>query len=196
MSSTLETLPDEILMLIFQYSGDVSTILRTFLGLNQRLNRILIDRRLHLLGDYLSINKHHISSDGYYNSNVFHEVSHQLFIINDTINDDELCQYLQMFMSFHIQQLGNESQSNLTAYQVQRECLTNNDIIDVDKDLYETFFNLNYYPINIIDMNQIEYLVHKKRARVQCFASEHYLSFYISGSCSYSFLSKNDLNVH
>ncbi|CAF0985825.1 unnamed protein product [Adineta steineri] len=146
MSSTLETLPDEILMIIFQYSGDVSTILQTFSGLNQRLNRILIDRRLHLLGDYLSIKKHHISSDDYYNSNVFHKVSHQLFIINDTINDDELCQYLQMLMSFHIQQLykqlGNEFQSNLTAYQVQH--LTNNDIIDIDKDLFEIFSNKYY----------------------------------------------------
>ncbi|CAF1395676.1 unnamed protein product [Adineta steineri] len=176
MSSTLETLPDEILMMIFQYSGDVSTILRTFLGLNRRLNRILIDRRLHLLGNYLSINKRDISSNDYYNSNVFHEVSHKLLIINHTIHEDELDQYFQMLISFHIQQLykqlGNEYQSNLIKFQIQRQCLTNDEIIDVDDELNEIFLNLNHYPINITDINQIEYLVHKRGARLQCNESE------------------------
>jgi hypothetical protein len=43
--SRLETLPDEILMIIFRYSGDVYSLFRSFFGLNQRLNQILIDKR-------------------------------------------------------------------------------------------------------------------------------------------------------
>jgi hypothetical protein len=62
MSSTLENLSDEILMIIFKYSGNVITIIRTFIGLNQRINHILIDKRLHLLTDFLFTKIH----DEYY----------------------------------------------------------------------------------------------------------------------------------
>ena len=52
-SSNFEALPDEILLIILQYSGNAYTVFRTFSGLNQRLNNILVDRRLHLLTDFL-----------------------------------------------------------------------------------------------------------------------------------------------
>ncbi|CAF1061827.1 unnamed protein product [Didymodactylos carnosus] len=176
MSTTFETLPNEILMIIFRYAGDVHTILRTFLGLNQRLNRILIDKRLHLLTDILSINSRHVSFDNYYNSAVFHKVSHELSVVNGTVNEQQLHQCFQSLMSFHVQQLykqsGDELQSNLTTFKVLRQQLTNDEIIDVDKELYQTFTNLQYTPMNIDGMKQIEFLVLKRGARLECSDSE------------------------
>lgn len=46
--STLEHLSDEILILIIKYSDDPLNIIRAFIGLNQRLNKIIFDRHLHL----------------------------------------------------------------------------------------------------------------------------------------------------
>ncbi len=54
--STFETLPDEILMIIVRYSGNAYTVFRTYSGLNQRLNNILVDRRLHLFTELLYTN--------------------------------------------------------------------------------------------------------------------------------------------
>ena len=172
MSSTFETLPDEILMIIFQYSGDVHTILRTFLGINQRINRILIDKRLHLLIDYLSIYSRHVSINDYYNSIVFYEVSHHLSSINGTVTEQQLSQYFRSIISFHIQeqykQLGSELQSKLMMFQAQRQQLTDDEIIDVDNQLNQVFNNLRQYPININDLRQIQFLVHKRGARLEC----------------------------
>ncbi|CAF3942968.1 unnamed protein product [Rotaria sp. Silwood1] len=177
MSSTFETLPDEILMIIFRYSGDVHTILRAFLGLNQHLNRILIDKRLHLLTDILSINSRYAFFDSYYNSAVFHKVSHELSVVNGTVNEQQLHQCFQSLMAFHIHQLykqsGDELQSNLTTFKVLRQQLTNDEIIDVDNELYQTFTDLQYNPINIDGMKQIEFLVLKRGARLECSDSEN-----------------------
>ena len=100
MTSTLEKLPDEILMIIFQYSGDVFNILRTFLGLNQRLNNILLDKRLHLLTDFLLIN---VRND-YYNSEIFQQITQQLLRIDTIVDEEKLSQLFQPLLSSHIKQ--------------------------------------------------------------------------------------------
>ena len=82
MKSTLETLPNEILMLIVSYAGDIPGRLRTFLGLNQRLNSIVTDQSLHLLADFLQTK----ASDDYCQSNVFQRVS-QAFLSLKTAVD-------------------------------------------------------------------------------------------------------------
>lgn len=76
--STLEVLPDEILSLIIQHSGDVPNIIRSFLGLNQRFNNIVLDRELRLLTDDLSLKPR----DEYYNSNEFQQAINQLSAVN------------------------------------------------------------------------------------------------------------------
>jgi hypothetical protein len=58
MSSTLENFNDEILMIISKYFSNVITIIRAFIG----LNHTLIDKRLHLLTDFLFTKIH----DEYY----------------------------------------------------------------------------------------------------------------------------------
>ncbi|CAF0935483.1 unnamed protein product [Adineta ricciae] len=45
MSLAFERLPDEIIMSVMEFSGDVFDILRIYLGLNERFNHILLDQR-------------------------------------------------------------------------------------------------------------------------------------------------------
>ncbi|CAF3438323.1 unnamed protein product [Rotaria socialis] len=90
MSSSFETLPDEILMIIIRYSGNFYSIFRTFCGLNQRLNRILIDRRLHLLTDFLCIDNHTADAAEYYNSPLFRVILQKVCSLRSHELDTEL----------------------------------------------------------------------------------------------------------
>ncbi len=101
MPSTFETLSDEVLMIIFRYSGDVYKIFRTFLGLNQRLNYILIDKRSHLLVDFLYINTRDPIFADYYKSDVFQNVSYQLSCTHSPINEQQLRQCFQSLVTLN-----------------------------------------------------------------------------------------------
>ncbi len=46
MSTTFESLCNDVLMIIFEYIGEVNLLLDGFLNLNQRLNSVLFDHRL------------------------------------------------------------------------------------------------------------------------------------------------------
>jgi hypothetical protein len=125
MSFTFETLLDKILMIILRYSGDVYTIFRTYLGLNQRLNRILLDKRLHLFADFLHLNPRDGTCDDYTNSVVLQDVSRQLSSINTQANEPQLRQCFQSLIMFHIKEqstrLRNEFQLNLMAFETMRQ---------------------------------------------------------------------------
>jgi hypothetical protein len=168
MPSTFETLPDEILMIIFQYSGDVNIIFQTFLGLNQRLNNILIDKRLHLLTDFLYINVR----DDYYNSKIFQQVSQQLLSLNTAIDEKNLSQILQPLLTFHIQQkyiqLGYKLQSSLAKFESIRQQFTNDEILKVDHELQTQFINLRTTPITMEYILHMKSLVLTRGARIEC----------------------------
>ena len=164
MSSTFETLPDEILMIIFGYSDDVCGKFRAFIGLNQRLNNILIDKRLHLLADYLHINKYHVNLDNYYHSDVFQEVSRQLCSINSPANENQLYQCFQSLISFHI---GEKLQQNLEKFRSIRRHLTRDEIDDVDNKLRKTFSDLRYEFIKMSNIDEVQLLIHKHGAQLQ-----------------------------
>ncbi|CAF1000934.1 unnamed protein product [Rotaria magnacalcarata] len=168
MLSTFEILPDEIIMTLVKYCGDTCTILRTFLGLNQRLNRILIDKRLHLLTDFLHIEVR----DDYYNSQVFQQSYQQLLSINTRIDEQELSLILQRLLSFHIQQkyiqLGLEFQLLQEKFEVTRQSFTHGDITQLDNELKRTF---DSFSINHASKKSIEFmksLVYTKGARCNC----------------------------
>ncbi|CAF0897608.1 unnamed protein product [Adineta ricciae] len=168
MLSTLETLPDEILMMIFSCSDDVITTLRAFLGLNQRFNRILLDKHLHLLSDYLHTNIH----DDYYKSEVFHQVSQQLLSVNKSIDTNHLCQVLQPLINYHIQQKylqsGRELQSSFEQCQLMRQQLTDEEISQIDNELNEQFHSLKNISITREHIRYIKSLVLSKGACLQC----------------------------
>jgi hypothetical protein len=172
MSSTFETLSDEIIMIIFQYSGDVYTIFRTFLGLNQRLNNILIDKRLHLFADLLYINASNAILIDYYKSNVFENVCYKLSSMHSPINEQELHQCFESLVYFHIKErfkrLGEEVQSNLATFQTIRQQLSDSEIIDIDNQLRNLFFDLKTNDLTIESIKQIESLVLTKAARLEC----------------------------
>ncbi|CAF1084872.1 unnamed protein product [Didymodactylos carnosus] len=171
-STTFETLPDEILMIILRYSGNVYTIFRTFSGLNQRLNNILVDRHLHLFTDFLYMNIGDTSVDEYYNSVVFHDVSQQLSSLKTTKNDQQLRQCLQSLVTFHVKQMFNRSkdqlQSNIEQFQSIRKHLSDTEIDDLDKKLEKTFMGLNEYFQLSKNIKRIEFLVLVKGARLKC----------------------------
>ena len=106
--STLETLPDEILILIFQYSGSTINIFRAFLGHNQRFNHILLDRRLHLLTDYLSLKPLNV----YYSSDEFQQVSRQLSTIRASMTEEKLTEILEPLYGYSIRQRYFQAKEN------------------------------------------------------------------------------------
>jgi hypothetical protein len=168
MLFTFENLPDEILMIIFQYSGNVLNVLRTFLGLNQRLNNILLDKRLHLLTDFLFIN---VRND-YYNSEIFHQVSQQLLRINTIVDEEKLCQILQPLLSFHIKQkyieIGQKLQSSLVTFTLIRQQFTSDELRKVDDELRIQFGNLRDTSKIMETIKHIKSLVLTKGARLKC----------------------------
>ncbi|CAF1348586.1 unnamed protein product [Rotaria sordida] len=168
MLSTFETLPDEILMIILKYCGDAYTILKIFLGFNQRLNMILIDKRLHLLTDFLHINVR----DDYYNSEVFQQLSKQLLSINTTVDEEKLSSILQTLLSFHIKQkyiqLGHEFQLYLENFKFIRQSLTNDEIIKIDHKLKIEFDSLYNDSIRIESIKLIKSFVLTKGACCTC----------------------------
>jgi hypothetical protein len=172
MSSTFETLSDEVLLIIFRCSANVFGIFRAFLGLNQRLNHILLDRRSHLLADFLYINTHDITFTDYYKSDVFENVSYQLSCMHSPINDQQLRQCLQSLVTFHIHEefirLQNQVQSKLVAFERIRQRLSDIEIVDRDNQLREIFFDLKDNKITNKTIKQIESLIVTNGARLQC----------------------------
>ncbi|UJR13342.1 hypothetical protein I4U23_000360 [Adineta vaga] len=172
MLSRLELLPDEILMIIFKYSGDIINIFRTFLGLNQHFNQILLDKRLHLLTDILHINIRH----DYYSSDVFQQVSQQLLSVNTSIDEKNLCQILRPLFAFHIQQkyiqFGDEFKVSFEKFQSIRQQHNHNELNQIDRELQVEFDNLKTLPVTNERINRIESLVLIKGARLQCDNSE------------------------
>jgi hypothetical protein len=169
--SRLETLPDEILMIIFRYSGDVYSLFRSFFGLNQRLNQILIDKRLHLFTDFLQIHIRDINFDYYYNSTVFKTVSRQLLSMNTTVNEQQLRQCFQSLITFHIReqyiQMADQVEIKILNLKSIRDHLSNEQILNVDKDLKKAFEDLRK-PVKDLQkkftIERIELLVHRKGA--------------------------------
>ncbi|CAF4331602.1 unnamed protein product, partial [Adineta steineri] len=159
MLCTFETLPDEILMIILPYCGHVVNIFQAFLGLNKRLNHILIDRRLHLLTDFLHVN----ARDDYYNSHIFQQISRQLLSINISLDEQKLNQLLQPLISFHIQlkyiELGREFQLYSEKFHSIRKQLTHEKIIEIDNELKEKFHSITQTPLTMQYVHNIEHLV-------------------------------------
>jgi hypothetical protein len=172
MPSTFETLSDEVLMTIFRYSGDAYTIFRIFHGLNQRLNCILIDRCLHLFTDFLCIDTHDPASADYYKSDVFQNLSYQLSCTHSTINEQELRQCFQSLVAFHIKEqftrLETQVQSRLITFQAMRQQLSDVDIVDIDNQLRNAFFDLRDNIITIKSIKQIESLVLTRAGCLKC----------------------------
>ncbi|CAF1510943.1 unnamed protein product [Adineta ricciae] len=170
MLSTLEILPDEILIMIFTYSGDVITILRAFLGLNRRFNRILLDKRLHLLSDFVQIN----IRDDYYKFDVIQQVSQRLLIINGPMDKKHLCQLLQPLLSLYTQHKYLQSQLEFEyeyhKFLSVRQQLSDDQRTAIDLEL-ETEFNELRNGVNIVTetyVERIRSLVLNEGAKLVC----------------------------
>ncbi|CAF4122153.1 unnamed protein product [Adineta steineri] len=172
LSSTLETLPDEILMIIIRYSGNITSVFRTFSGLNQRLNRILVDRRLHLLTDLLRVNIRQINFNYYYNTPLFHALSEQLCSLRGNDYIHQLDQCFQRLISFHIQeksrQIEEQYRSDREQFRSIRVNLTDEEIHSRDAELKEAFNNLESHSLNFEYLQPIGDLVVGTGARLEC----------------------------
>ncbi|CAF2882298.1 unnamed protein product [Rotaria sp. Silwood2] len=172
MPSTFETLSDEILMIILEYAGNVYNIFRTFSGLNQRLNKILLDRRLHLFTNFLYIHHDDTNIDYYYNSTLFHDICKQLSSMTITKSDEALRQCFQSlavsFIKEQSNRLKHEFQSNMESFQSIRGHLTNDEMRNIDKELNKSFNNLQKCSISIKNIELITSLVLTKGARLEC----------------------------
>ncbi|CAF1348648.1 unnamed protein product [Rotaria sordida] len=152
LPSTFEILPDEILMIIIRYSGDIYTIFRTFSGLNQRINNILVDKRMHLLTDFLFVDTSDVNIDYYYKSKIFHDISQQLLSLTITENDQQLRQCLQSLVVFHIKykQSADQLKSSIKQFQSIRMQLTDDDANNFDMELAKTFKVLVISNLNLL----------------------------------------------
>ncbi|CAF1080283.1 unnamed protein product [Rotaria sordida] len=177
LSSTFETLPDEILMVIIQYCGNIYSIFRAFSGLNQRINNILIDRRLHLLTDFLFFEIDNLTIEYYYNSKLFHDISQQLLSLKTIENDEQFRQCLQSLVIFHITYKYKQSiemlELNIKHFQSIRMHLTNNAINSLDNELQKIFTDLQHCSKPMTKMKLIKSLVLTKGAKLECPDSEY-----------------------
>jgi hypothetical protein len=171
-STTFETLPDEIFMIIIRNSGDIFTTFRAFFGLNQRINNILIDKRTHLLTDFLITDSSDVNIDDYYNSNVFHDVSEQLLLLKTTENEQQFRQCLEPLVGFYIRskyhQSINELELGLTHVQSIRMELNDDELEKIDNELKETFNDLQNGSNLMKNIKRVEYLVRTKGAQLNC----------------------------
>ena len=147
--STFESLPDEILMLIFRFSGSstIYSIFHSFSGLNQRFNNILVDRRLHLLADFLCIDVRASNFSDYYQSPQFTALSRRLGSLqSNSDKETELRLCLETLVSFHIQRkyhaAEQQFQADRAAFQSARANLTQEEIRLRDESLKKTFLSL------------------------------------------------------
>ena len=172
VSSKLETLPDEVLMIILQYSGDIFSVFRAFLGLNQRINMILIDRRTHLLTDFLSIRTGDVNIDYYYNPHGFFEITTKLCSSKSIDDVRELRPYFEQVVAFHLkhqyEQSTNELELGLVHHQSVRMELAVNEVETIDTQLQEMFMSLETSSNVIKTIEEILSLVLTKGARLEC----------------------------
>ncbi|CAF3715796.1 unnamed protein product [Rotaria sp. Silwood1] len=186
-SSTFETLPDEILMIIIRYTGNAYTIFRIFSGLNQRLSNILADKRLHLFTDFLYPSIGNADVNDYYDSNSFCEISQQFASLTTIDHDKQLHQYIQSLVSSYIEEKykrsGVRCQSGIKQFQIIRKHLTDVEISNLDNELKETFNELRstlcsvcayckeeprFNSKSVMTMKRIGFLVLTKGARLEC----------------------------
>ncbi|CAF0796478.1 unnamed protein product [Didymodactylos carnosus] len=176
-SSAFETLSDEILMIIMRYSGNVTSVFRTFSGLNQRFNQILVDRHLHLLTDFLHINIRQSNFNYYYTTPLFHALSQQLCSLQD--NDDrerQIDQCFEKLTSFHIQEITRQIKDQFRFSREQfhsiRVNLSDEEIRFRDAALKRAFNDLQFHSLNHERLQQIENLVIGTGARLECTDNE------------------------
>ena len=141
--TTLETLPDEILMVIVRHSGGIYDAFQAFSGLNQRFSYILIDRRLRLLTDFLGLDAADTAIESYYQSTLFQSVSQRLVFLNSTDKQQELSQCLQSVVTFHIQntyeQYDRQLDDKILEHQMKRFQLSESETTRVDEELERIF---------------------------------------------------------
>lgn len=171
-SSMFEELPDEILMIILRYSGDIFTVFRAFLGLNERINRILLDRRTHTLTDFLTTTYGDMNIDHYYNSDVFDEVINQLSSVKSINDPQELRPYLEKLVTFQLKQqyerYTDELELGLVHHQSIRMELPDDELEQVDEKLKEIFMNIPTSSDKMKNIEQILSLMSTKGARLEC----------------------------
>lgn len=175
-TSMLEALPDEILMIIIRNTGDIFTIFQAFFGLNQRINNILVDKRTHLLTDFLLLSNHDENIDDYYNSYLFH-ISEQLLSLKPTEITPQLRQCLESLVAFHIRHKYNHSikelELGLAHVQSIRMNLTDDELQKIDMELKEVFDDLQNSSKPMKNIKQIQSLVLTKGARLECSDTEY-----------------------
>lgn len=193
-SSTLETLPDEIIMIILQYSGNAAMLCRTFFGLNQRFNNILVDRRMRLFIDFLYLNYNgNQNINYYYNSAFFNDASQQFLSLKTAANEKQLHACLQFLVSTYIKEKLKLSdyqfQSNMKKYEIIRLHHTPTETLKRNSELKECFDNLKsvlcsycsycrsvplFDAESIIRIKRIESLIFNEGARLNCDENDSY----------------------
>ncbi|CAF2950824.1 unnamed protein product [Rotaria sp. Silwood2] len=163
-------------MIIVRYLGNVYSIFHAFSGLNQRFNRILIDRRLHLLTDFLHMNNRVANVDHYYDSPLVRMLSEKLCLLRSHNLKTELRSCFQKLVTFHIQeqyrQVEYEFLSNREQYQSIRANLDAEEIRFRDLTLKKAFNELKSHSTTLENIQQLKTFVLRKGARLECTDSE------------------------
>ncbi|CAF3982242.1 unnamed protein product [Adineta steineri] len=151
-----------------------------FCGLNQRLNRILVDRRLHFLTDFLRINIRQLSLNYYYDTPLIHTLSQQLYSLQGNNHIHQIDQCFQRLVSFHIEeksrQLEDQFRSDREQFRLIRYNLADEEIHSRDAALKEAFNNLESHSHNSQYLQQAVDLVGGTGARLEC--SDNHLDGY------------------
>ncbi|UJR12442.1 hypothetical protein I4U23_016618 [Adineta vaga] len=168
---TFENLSDELILMIMEYAGDISIVLRTYFGLNQRFNNIILDRRSYFLTQFMQMIVPDKDLKNIAQSILWQQLFRNLSLMKSTKNYEHLIEYLQIFLKEHLHEkcieLGNEFQSKMANFNhnhnvLKMESLTNLlcQIRDKLLDLTKKNTTLPTYWINRVDLLDDQFLQH------------------------------------
>ena len=161
---TFESLSDELIMMIMEYSGVIHNVLRTYFGLNQRLNNIILDGRSHMLIRFTHLIVTDEDSNDISKSPLYQQLFENLSMMKTTRNGERLIEYLQVFLVKHLEEkyieLGNEFQSKMTRFIYNHNTSTWKNMTDLRYQLRQEFHELIHSPkLDLMNMKKITSLI-------------------------------------
>lgn len=168
--SNLEILPNEVVASIFEYCGDVTSIMQSFLGLNERFNHLVLDQHLHLLTNYLSLKP----LKKYYDSTEFQQVICQLLTVNTSLNEEKLIEILRPLIGYGLRQRYFEVTERFQLLRKKFECvrqtMSEDELKQVDEEIKKAFSPLNdrHVIVTANVLERIEELIFTYGARLVC----------------------------
>jgi hypothetical protein len=151
-------------MMIMEYSGDIHNVLRTYFGLNQRFNNIILDGRSHIWIRFTHLIVIDEDSNDISKSSLCQQLFENLSMMKTTRNGEHLIEYLQIFLMKYLKEkyieLGDEFQSKMARFIYNHTASTRGNMKDLRYALRQEFHQLIQSPkLDLMNMKKITSLI-------------------------------------